>query len=169
MRYFIDTEFQEQPHTIELISLALVCEDGRELYVEVSDFDYASASDWLKKNVLPSLWHRQPDKSEYNAWTRDGGCGGLMRKSQIAGEVRRFIGDDTPEFWGFYADYDWVVFCWLFGSMVDLPDGWPMYCRDVKQVMDNMGLSIDIGGAGHNALEDAICIKAALDWIERQE
>ncbi|MGH2666066.1 hypothetical protein [Flavobacterium sp.] len=43
---------------------------------------------------------------------------------------------DYPEFYAYYADYDWVVFCWLFGKMIDLPAGFPMYCRDLKQVLD---------------------------------
>ena len=31
-RYFIDTEFMEDGHTIELISIGICCEDGREFY-----------------------------------------------------------------------------------------------------------------------------------------
>ena len=42
-----------------------------------------------------------------------------------------------PEFYAYYADYDWVVFCWLFGRMIDLPKNFPMYCRDLKQLMDD--------------------------------
>ena len=44
--------------------------------------------------------------------------------------------ENTNEFYGYYADYDWVVFCWLFGNMNDLPSGFPMYCRDLKQMLD---------------------------------
>lgn len=40
------------------------------------------------------------------------------------------------EFYGYYCDYDWVVFCWLFGKMIDLPKGFPMYCKDLKQLQD---------------------------------
>lgn len=41
-----------------------------------------------------------------------------------------------PIFYGYYCDYDWVAFCWLFGKMLDLPMGFPMYCRDLKQELD---------------------------------
>jgi hypothetical protein len=41
-----------------------------------------------------------------------------------------------PEFYGYYCDYDWVVFCQLFGKMIDLPKGFPMYCFDLKQELD---------------------------------
>lgn len=42
----------------------------------------------------------------------------------------------NPKFYGYYADYDWVVFCWLFGNMMQLPKGFPMYCKDLKQMLD---------------------------------
>lgn len=45
--------------------------------------------------------------------------------------------NDAPEFYAYYCNYDWVVFCWLFGKMIDLPKGWPMYCNDIKQILDN--------------------------------
>ena len=48
------------------------------------------------------------------------------------------IKDNNPQFYGYYSDYDWVVFCWLFGRMVDLPKGFPMYCIDLKQILDEI-------------------------------
>jgi hypothetical protein len=45
--------------------------------------------------------------------------------------------DETEmSFYAYYADYDWVAFCWLFGKMIDLPDGFPKYCKDLKQELD---------------------------------
>lgn len=49
---------------------------------------------------------------------------------------------DKPVFYGYYADYDWVVFCWLFGKMIDLPKGFPMYCRDLKQMLEDKAESM---------------------------
>jgi hypothetical protein len=43
---------------------------------------------------------------------------------------------NQPEFYGYFADYDWVVFCSLYGTMMDLPKGFPKYCRDLKQMFD---------------------------------
>lgn len=79
-----------------------------------------------------------------------------------------------PEFYAYYADYDWVVFCWLFGKMIDLPKGFPMYCKDLKQIFDekedwlklqDMELPISLKQhtsypvqnplKSHNAIEDA--------------
>jgi hypothetical protein len=47
-----------------------------------------------------------------------------------------------PAFYGYYADYDWVLFCSLFGRMLDLPRGYPMYCYDLKQLMDDTAGSL---------------------------
>ena len=75
--------------------------------------------------------------------------------TQIAKEVKNFINAEnfksggefllgdfypnipaTSEFYGYYCDYDWVAFCWLFGKMIDLPHGFPMHCTDLKQELD---------------------------------
>lgn len=45
---------------------------------------------------------------------------------------------DKHEFYGYFADYDWVVFCWLFGSMMNLPKGFQKYCNDLKQTLDEI-------------------------------
>jgi len=160
MRYFFDSEFIEDGKTIELISLGIVAEDGREFYAENSDCDLDRASDWVKENVIQHLWSRQADKSDFNRWSRDGGSGGLMSKIEIAREVERFC-DPTryqkPEFWAYYADYDWVVMCQLFGTMMDLPNNYPMYCMDIKQWCKHLGdpeLPKQAKGL-HNALDDA--------------
>lgn len=54
MLIFLDTEFTtfENP---ELISLALVAENGQELYVELDDFHHKKCSDFVKDVVLPLL------------------------------------------------------------------------------------------------------------------
>jgi len=122
--YFFDTEFIEKPCTIELISIGMVCEDGRELYLESSDVDLTDLDPWLEENVLPHL-HKK----------------GVSREV-IRDRIIEFIGDDPkPEFWAYFADYDWVVFTWLFGRMVNLPYRFPRYCKDFKQSMDEWGLT----------------------------
>ena len=153
MRYFIDTEFYERgpKHPVELISVAIVAEDGREFYACNRDFNERKASAWLKENVLPHLPPKPHAMFPYQgkAW---------MRFSNIAPAIREFIADDPrPEFWGYYCDYDWVVFCQIFGTMMDLPQGFPMYCRDLRQALDSIDFP-DItqdDDAPHSALEDA--------------
>lgn len=158
MRCFLDTEFIDSGTNIKLISIGLVLENGLEFYAENSSVDLSMAGEWGKANVLPSLWSRSADKKKANLWSLHGGAGGLMAHEKIGSAIRLFVpAGDKPEFWGYYADYDWVAFCQLFGTMMDLPDGYPMYCRDIKQWCDQLGNPElpEQGSAAHNALEDA--------------
>lgn len=145
MRYFIDTEFIERgPHyPIQLISIGIVCEDGREFYAESSEYDKDSASNWVRENVFPRLVAKVP-----------------VSLKEMANKIFDFISctGQPPQFWAYYADYDWVVFCQIFGSMVDLPTGWPMYCRDIKQWYDDLDNPPRLpshGDGEHNALDNA--------------
>ena len=174
MKYFFDTEFIEDGKTIDLISIGIVAEDGREFYAENLEADLSKASKWVKDNVIVHLWSRQQDKSSANAWIRDGGTGGLLSHSEIRAEVLRFCLPEIfgkPEFWAYYADYDWVAFCQLFGTMMDLPKGFPMYCRDIKQECDRLGnprLPEQREGE-HNALADARWNRQAWEFLQQVE
>ncbi|TWH05595.1 uncharacterized protein DUF5051, partial [Rhodococcus rhodochrous J45] len=55
MKYFYDTEFLENGSTIDLISIGIVAEDGREYYAVNSDMDHdrIAHDEWLCKNVVP--------------------------------------------------------------------------------------------------------------------
>jgi len=136
-RIFFDTEFIEDGKTIDLISIGMVRDDGETYYAESSDCDLSRADQWVKDNVLIHL------------------CGGSAIKSrrQIAADIVAFAGP-SPEFWSYYADYDWVVLCQLFGRMIDLPNGWPMFCRDLKQLAGDKELPQQIS-TEHHALADA--------------
>lgn len=227
MRYFLDTEFLEGTQNklfrqtkpiIDLISIGIVAEDGREYYTISKDFNLKEAwnrydvktmtnlkgdSDtnkikvyWLRDNVLKPIWKELIEKERHyylemfkriNVWTKyiDDDYYKFTHKEfkrllnkygktnkQIAEEViefckekinerndgfREFVysKDDiyketpqitsgyfenrsNPKFYGYYSDYDWVVFGWLFGRMIDLPKGFPMYCIDLQQTLDEL-------------------------------
>lgn len=63
MRYFYDTEFIEDGTVIDLVSIGVVAEDGREFYAVSTEFDERQAGDWVRRNVLPLL----PPRSD-KAW-----------------------------------------------------------------------------------------------------
>ncbi|MGZ4972503.1 MAG: 3'-5' exoribonuclease domain-containing protein [Limisphaerales bacterium] len=171
MRYWYDTEFIEDGRTIELISIGIVAEDGRELYFESSDVDLFRSSEWVKDNVVCHLWHKQKDKSAFNEWSlTNTNTGGLSSRNAIAHAIRKFCDPDKygkPEFWAYYADYDHVVLCQLFGTMMDLPDGWPMYTRDIKQLCDSLGNPKlpEQESAEHHALADARWTRLAHEFL----
>ncbi len=160
LKYFVDTEFIENGTTIDLISIGIVSSDGREFYAENIDADLFKASDWVKENVIPQLWSRESTENTFSDWVKNGGFGNLLSKESIAKNIKRFcnpIEHGLPEFWGYYSDYDWVVFCQLFGTMMQLPDNYPMYCLDLKQWCKQLGdPELPAQGKGeHSAILDA--------------
>ena len=88
--------------------------------------------------------------------------------SQKAGKWALREGVEKPEFWADYCSYDWVAFCQLFGTMMDLPKGLPMYCNDLRQLAADRQIDIDYDYpclGNHNALVDARWVKKAYDYI----
>ena len=143
MKYYLDTEFYEDGRIIDLISIGIACEDGRRLYAINQDAELHRVNDWVRANVLPQLPSFVDSK-----W---------MPRVEIRRAVNAFTSGTTPEFWAYYADYDWVVFCQLFGTMMDLPVHMPKFCMDLKQLAVSKGnpeLPKQESGE-HNALEDA--------------
>jgi len=215
MNYYLDTEFLEGTQkktflginvgetkpTIDLISIGIVAEDGREYYAISKDFNLKEAWNrwqqrtgegdrniiepryyWIRENVLKPIFYELQDKSNLSVRKEVARMGYSSRKivnkkftlsnlrwliknygksnDQISEDIKDFcksgvIGIDknapnyiwdgwqiitrtNPKFYAYYADYDWVAFCWLFGKMMNLPNGFPMYCRDLKQEFDNI-------------------------------
>ncbi len=145
MRYFFDTEFIDRPFSLQLISIGMVSEDGREFYGENDDVDWTQASHWVMQNVAPYVGHFEMDLIDI----------------QIG--LRKLIGNDRePEFWAYNGAYDWVLFAWLFKSILNFPRSWPKRHYELQELMvqaDTQGYTLNNipvqKGQHHNALEDA--------------
>jgi 3' exoribonuclease, RNase T-like len=144
-RYFLDTEFLEDGRTIVLVSIGVVCEDGREYYAVSSEFDPAAAITWVRKRVLSQL----PSPGD-PAW---------KSRETIRTELLDFLTADgaEPETWAWYGDYDHVVICQLWGAMPELPRALPRFTRDLRQEWEMLGRPTlpAQDGSRHHALEDA--------------
>lgn len=147
MKYWYDTEFLEDGKTIDLISIGIVAEDGREYYAISKNADWSRIrqDDWLVSNVMASL-PQETDHPDFKT------------REQIATEVRDFLlFDKNPKLWAWYGAYDHVVLCQLWGKMIDLPQGIPMFTHDLRAMMNRgeaMKLPKQPDGL-HNALADA--------------
>jgi hypothetical protein len=215
MKYFLDQEFLEgfhkplfgrSRHFIDLISIGIVAEDGREYYAVCREFDLdkAWADEWIRNNVLKPLHAGMVEKEgvyaktyHYSLFTpfTKRSLGNLLRwqgktRKRISADVEHFCHgvytenglykDNDVQFYGYYADYDWVLFCSLFGRMIDLPKGFPMYCRDLKQMFDGQypgeyGKRIKLHAHypeqqdEHHALADARWNKKLFEFIDGEE
>ncbi len=167
-RYWYDCEFIDDGHTIDLISIGIVCEDGRELYCQHVNYDASKASEWVQENVLTHLEQCEGGGGHLEHSIRGGQCMGKYlacgcpwyTQAEIKSAILRFMDIEKygkPELWGYYSAYDHVAFCQLFGTMMDLPKGFPMLTYDLRQWLDMNGKG-DVhqpDNSVHNSLEDA--------------
>jgi hypothetical protein len=139
-RLWFDTEFIDDGRTIGLLSIGVIREDGEAYYAEPAETDRGRAGPWVRENVLPRL------------------TGPVLPQLEIAQQLVDFAGPQ-PQWWAYFAAYDWVALCQLYGPMMNLPDGWPAYCRDVQQLADQLHLDLEAelppASGAHNALRDA--------------
>lgn len=163
MRYYYDTEFKEDGKTIDLISIGIVAEDGREYYAVSSEFDTrrVAADNWLMANVMSSIDHKQFVVADYEGkpLVRDiyVDDDSVRSRNKIAQDILDFTAGTEVEWWNWYGAYDHVALCQLFGKMIDLPNGMPMYSNDIKQLHKLAGFcKMPQQPEGlHNALADA--------------
>ena len=113
MRFFYDCEFIEDGTTIDLVSIGVVGEDGREFYAVSTEFDPSRSGAWVRANVLPKL----PSPAD-SAW---------RSRSRLRADLLDFVtapGGDI-ELWAWIAAYDHVALCQLWGAMPALPRALP--------------------------------------------
>jgi hypothetical protein len=150
MNVYFDTEFIDTGSSIELISIGAIDDQNRTYYAENADCDLFKAGDWVKQNVIPRLTGpRKP------TW-------------QIAEELAQFCGS-SPQFWTYHGAYDWVLLSQLYGRMLDIPSGWPMFPMDIMNILTFFRISQarlpQHEGVVHNALADAIWTKKCYEWL----
>lgn len=146
MRIWYATDFLDDGLTIDLISIGMVAEDGRELYAVSSEFDQSAVRQhgWLMANVWPSLPIRKNRLGERGMDRLDITHPDVRPRTQIARLVAEFIlAAPNPELWAYYSAYHHVAVAQLFGSMRTLPDGVPMQTDDLVTEAKRLGLTTD--------------------------
>lgn len=151
-RYFYDCEFIEDGRVIDLVSIGVVDEHGREFYAVSTEFDGSRALPWVRRHVLGKL----PSPGD-PAW---------RSRQQIRDDLYRFLvaplragldGSTGMELWAWYAAYDHVALAQLWGAMPALPREIPRYTKDLRQRWDDLGRPPLPAAAAsrHDALVDA--------------
>lgn len=152
MRYFYDAEFGRTAPEVTLVSLAVVAEDGRELYAVSSEFDPLDVHPWVRDTVLPQL----PPSSTW------------VPRRAIAAAVEALVaGDDDVQLWAWFGAYDHVALCQLWGEMPALPRALPRLTYDVRQLWHHLGRpALPSQATGlHDALADARHVKVRFDAL----
>ena len=126
MRFFYDTEFIEDGVTIDLVSIGVVDEQGREFYAVSTEFDPDRAGLWVRQNVLDKL----PPPAD-PAW---------RSRKQIRDDLLDFLNEpgEDIELWAWFAAYDHVALAQLWGAMPALPREIPRYTKDLRQRWEDL-------------------------------
>jgi 3' exoribonuclease, RNase T-like len=182
-KYYIDTEFAENGTTIDLISIGVVCEDGRKYYAQHSDLYLKNVNSWVRDNVISQLkrcYHlekmrcqRIMNSDDFEYHHNQGQCMSRRRwvqscpwrtREQMEHDLLDFIDNDKPEFYGWITSYDFIMLCQIFCGFENLPSIWPHYIKDLQCVLDERGISDSElpqqDGIAHNALADVLYVKS---------
>jgi 3' exoribonuclease, RNase T-like len=145
VRYFFDTEFIEDGRTIDLVSIGVVDEHGREFYAVSTEFDPSKAGPWVRAHVLDKL---PPPSSPVYRSRRE------IRDSLL--EYLTAPGEEI-ELWAWYASYDHVALAQLWGTMPQLPRAIPRFTRELRQRWEDAGKPAlpPTPSDAHDALADA--------------
>ena len=147
------------------------------------------ANEWVMKHVIPQLPLVPPERSggilSYRVqqnprdassfFNLDLDSNLVVSKRYIRNAVRDFVladnvvgkdydGPPVAELWGYYSAYDHVLLAQLFGPMMALPRGFPMWTNDIQQEHERLlregahptgVLPPQSESLAHNALYDA--------------
>ena len=120
-----------------------IIESEQEWYAYASEEEYADFLADIRSGEYDKNFNYKNFKQALNKYGKS--------NEHIAQEVRLFCDSElhlakkgfsftkeeaSPKLYGYYSAYDHVVFCWLFGKMMDLPSNFPMYTRDLKHMLD---------------------------------
>ena len=161
-RYFYDCEFIEDGLTVELVSIGVVDEWGREFELRIGN-DHLDglpgvgggqvtvaatairAIPWVRRNVLDKL----PGPAD-PAW---------RSRERIRADLLAFLTEpgEAIELWAWYAAYDHVVLCQLWGAMPALPRAIPRFTHELRQRWEDAGQPVLPAPPAdqHDALADA--------------
>lgn len=185
IRLYFDTEFTELSKKGELISLALVSENNEIFYAEFDDYPIKTCNEWVIQNVIPNLLFKEKEtffKSSNDA------CYMKDASDRIADALCNWFSElGNVEIYADCLAFDWVFFCNLFGTAFDIPKEIFYMPFDLTGFLKYRGIDPDINREGfvkkhkgdafikkirlqasglHNALYDALLVKAAFEIIE---
>lgn len=118
-KIFLDTEFTGLHRNSTLISIGLVADSGEEFYAEFNDYDKRQHSPWLEEHVISKLQFKGDDcflESDRSYSLK-------ANKQRVAIELTAWLQQfGAIEIWADVLAYDWVLFCELFGGVLQLPE-----------------------------------------------
>jgi hypothetical protein len=168
MKIFMGCELVERGRELplQLVSMALVREDGQELYVINEEcLSAVMRHPWLSVFVVPHLPIRADDAFIFEWDQNHPEYHYVMGMDKLAGLIRDFITEVSDvELWTYLGAYKYVVLCQLFGSMAELPKGVPAQPHDLMWLHEqNPQIVLPPQPINaHHAMEDARWVRDAV-------
>lgn len=171
MKLFFDTEFTGLHQNTTLISLGIIAENGHTFYAEFMDYDKNQIDNWIRENILSKLLGgSEKDRKD------DEECVIIGYKEIIKFDLSCWLKQfDKIEMWGDCLSYDWILFCELFGGVLQIPRNIYYIPFDICTLFMIKGIDPDINRENfaenietkdkHNALYDAQIIKACYNKL----
>lgn len=180
MNIYFDTEFEGLYKDAKLISLGMIAENGKSIYIEFKDIDTENLDAWVKDNVLSNTC-LYGNANIYDIIDEDNYFTG--NKEEIKGVLLHWLSQfDSVQLISDVCHYDMVLFIDIFGSAWDLPNNINPFCIDLNQeimktfwldgkqafdfnreeILD--ALDLKVVGKKHNSLYDAAVIKAIYEY-----
>ena len=160
MKYWIDFEFTKVND--DNISVGVVAEDGRELYLVRHDYlslrKSQNCTDWVKENVLPLLFKQGVGERVYP---------NVLDLCLFGEELREFISLDPDPLIIADSAVDVYRFCQAYTTSSD-----GTWCSSNKDKMTFEVRNVDCypttlpGAIQHHALWDARALKAKLEELK---
>jgi hypothetical protein len=179
MKIYFDCEFTGLDKNAELISIGMVAENGKQIYVEFDDISLSDLDPWIWDNVISNLiWFKSGSEfvENYCYTSKTSAC------ITIITWLKQF---DTVEWVSDVCHYDFVLLIdLLYGNALAIPDNHSRVCYDInndiafsKHITSDKAFDLSredlveeldmvITGEKHNALYEAKVIKAIYDGID---
>ena len=137
MKVFFDTEFTGLYKDTKLISIGLIDEDGKQLYLENNEIDIDSICDvWLLHNVFYNTIYYGNNEVGYLDIVNkldEYFCGNMY---QIKEKLKKYFSKyDYVELVSDVCHYDMVLLIDIFGHAFSLPENVSPCCYDVNQLL----------------------------------
>ncbi len=192
MKLFFDEEFTGLHKDTTLISIGITSESGEFFYCELTDYNKSQVDNWIQINVIGNLKYDLPPEGEDNYYVRtnhfnqkiDTRKGFSIEMQGDTEDLKRELTEwlaqwDEVEMWSDCLAYDWVLFNHIFGHAFNIPKNVYYIPFDICTLFKIKGIDPDISREQysgmvenvekHNALWDAIVIKACFDRLYWKE
>lgn len=191
MNLYFDMEFTGLKKDTTIISLGIVDQNGRSIYLEYTDYNKSDVDDWIKENVIKNTIFLKDDIKEIEPHVTENGTdavviGNTEYNRQVLKYWLSLYDNEDIQFVSDVCHYDMVLLIdTLYGHGLNIPSNVSIDCHNINQdiaaykkislkeaadVVRESLVTKEIEGMKvqkHNALFDALVIRLIYNKINK--